>query len=318
MAKKILFPCILFLLLAAAAGPDLVFAGVDPLASPTPQPTGWITAPVISGINPDVVLSEGNVGETHPSDSFSPVDISLPVLLDSPPFVALEPHTSEQVIVDNTPARDFSDVNCGPSALAHALYMLNPAEKIPETTLNQLSSFLAARGLMYDWGTGIEELTFAAREIGFKGSYFFQDWSFEKLAEVLRQAKPVVVSLGTNGSEQPGHFVTLTGISADGDWINIYDPAHGEIGPVQEGVPLLVGNSGQLRYDSPEKQFNSCYGSHPSLDGIIQCYIRFSANLEPSSRFEGIACFFCIEETAGQSPPQRNRWRVHCRPLNQK
>ena len=228
MAKKILIPCILFLLLAAAAGPDVVFAGMDPLASPTPQPTQRITAPVISGINPDVVLSEGNVGETHPSGSFSPVDISLPVFMGSPAFVALEPQTPEQAIAVNNPGRDFSDVNCGPSALAHALDLLDPAEIISETTLNQLSSFLAARGLMYDWGTGLEELTYAAREFGFKGSYFFQDWRFEKLAEVLGQAKPVVVSLGTNGAEQPGHFVTLTGISADGDWITIYDPAGGE------------------------------------------------------------------------------------------
>ena len=228
MAKKILFPCILFLLLAAAAGPDVVLAGVDPYASPTPQPTGRITAPVISGINPDAVLSEGSLGKAHPSDSFSQVGFSLPVLMDPPPFVALEPTSSDQESRDHIHGRDYSDVNCGPTALAYALNILDPVGKTPEITTTQLGNFLSARGLMYDWGTGVEELTFAARELGYSGSYFFRDWSFEKLADVLRQAKPVVVSLGTNGLEQPGHFVTLTGISEDGDWIKYYDSARGE------------------------------------------------------------------------------------------
>ena len=184
------------------------------------------------------------MGETHPSGSFSPADISLPVFLDSPPFVALEPQFPDQEFPVHNPGGDFSNVNCGPSALSYALKILNPTGKIPETTTDQLSNFLSARGLIYDWGTGVEELTYAARELGYEGSSFFHDWSFDELAAVLQQSKPVVVSLGTNGPGQPGHFVTLTGISADGESIIIYDPATGESILSREEFLTLWGSQG--------------------------------------------------------------------------
>ena len=54
--------------MAAVSGPALVSAEGDPLASPTPLPPERITAPEIFGVNPNVVMSEGNQGETLPSD----------------------------------------------------------------------------------------------------------------------------------------------------------------------------------------------------------------------------------------------------------
>ena len=68
MFKKSYLAAGLNLLMAAVAGPSLVSAEGDPLASPTPLPPERVTAPEIFGVNPKVVLSEGNQGETLPSD----------------------------------------------------------------------------------------------------------------------------------------------------------------------------------------------------------------------------------------------------------
>ena len=54
--------------MAAVSGPSLASAEGDPLASPTPLPPERVTAPEIFGVNPNVVMSEGNQGETLPSD----------------------------------------------------------------------------------------------------------------------------------------------------------------------------------------------------------------------------------------------------------
>lgn len=213
----------------AAADPKVVSAGVDPLASPTPRPTERITAPVISGVNPDVVLSEGNLGDTHPSGSFVPIGISLPALMDPPTYVDLESQSDSQVIPPPNLSRKINNVNCGPASLAQALKILDPEGKGLAPTTNQLSDFLSARGLMYDWGTGVEELAFAAREFGYEGSIPFQNWSFKQLVDILSQGRPVVVSLGIYGADKPGHFVTLTGISEDGKGITYQDPVAGEL-----------------------------------------------------------------------------------------
>jgi len=226
--KKILFLCVLFLLLAAAAGPRVVSAGVDPLASPTPRPTERITAPVITGVNPDAVLSEGNLADSLPSGSFVPAGISLPVLVDPPIYVELKSQPTTQYNTFSDSSKSEINVNCGPAALAQSLRILDPEGINLQPTTNQLSAFMSKRGLMYDWGTGVEELAYAAREFGYEGSIPFKGWSLEQVAEVLNQGKSVVIPLGTNGENRPGHFVTLTDISEDGRWITIQDSTDGE------------------------------------------------------------------------------------------
>jgi ribosomal protein S7 len=226
MAKKLLFLGVLVWLLAAA-GPEVASAGVDPLASPTPRPTERITAPVISGINPDVVLSEGIQGDTHPSDSFNPMEIELPLLVQPPDYIDLDSQPASNLFPLSSPARNFNDVNCGPQALSQALAILDPEKNEGAPAANQLTDFLADRGLMYDWGTGVEELVYAAREFGYGGSFLFKNWDFEQLAEYLRKSSPVVVPLGSNGEERSGHFVVLTGISEDGQRIYYQDPGFG-------------------------------------------------------------------------------------------
>lgn len=249
MYKKLLFPCILFLLLAALAGPQVVSAGVDPLASPTPHPTERITAPVISGVNPDAVLSEGNLADSVPSDSFFPAAVWIPAMVDPPNYVELESQKAAQDISLADFSGSFDDVNCGPASLAQALNLLDPDANDQLSRTDQISDFMAARGLMYEWGTGVEELAYAAREFGFEGSMPFHDWSLERLTEYLHQGSPVVVSLGMNGKERPGHFVTLTGISEDGRWISFQDPDRGEsILSREEFLSLwqVQGNAGMI------------------------------------------------------------------------
>ena len=80
MINKLGLLAITLLCLGAVNGPSLVSAERNPLASPTPRPLGRITAPEISGVNPEVDLSEGKQGDTHPSDIFSPLDLKVSIL----------------------------------------------------------------------------------------------------------------------------------------------------------------------------------------------------------------------------------------------
>ena len=66
---------------------------------------------------------------------------------------------------------------------------------------------------MYDWGTGVEELAYAARYFGFQGSYAFHNWNLEQLEGELKLGNPLILGLGRAGQQGPGRFVTLTGIS---------------------------------------------------------------------------------------------------------
>jgi len=75
MINKLGLMAITLLCLGAVISPPLVSAERNPLASPAPQQLGRITAPEISGFNPEVDLSEGKQGDTHPSDIFSPLDL---------------------------------------------------------------------------------------------------------------------------------------------------------------------------------------------------------------------------------------------------
>ena len=73
MFRKALCVYIFVLFMAAVAYPEGVSAGVDSLASPTLQLSERIAAPEIIGVNLMVLMSEGNQGDTHPSDIYSPL-----------------------------------------------------------------------------------------------------------------------------------------------------------------------------------------------------------------------------------------------------
>jgi len=116
-------------------------------------------------------------------------------------------------------------------------------------TSNSIRGFLQDQGMMHDFGTGVEELAHAAQNFGYAGSLPFHGWSLDQLSATLAEGKPVVVALGTNGADQPGHFVTVTGVSTDGKWVSYNDPTLGkQVISAEEFEHLwgLQGNSGVL------------------------------------------------------------------------
>ncbi len=241
--------------MAAVAGPSLVSAEGDHLASPTPLPPERVTAPEIFGVNPNVVLSEGNQGEAHPSDIIAAFDIQLPVLINLPEYVQLKPQTiySTRTIINSLemPLRtqNANEVTCGLQALGMVIDFIGPLSGETVPTDDQLVAYISSKGLLYEWGTGVEELAYTAREFGYAGSYAFHDWTLKQLSEQLRLGKPVVVSLGANGANRPGHFVTVTGISDDGNWVVYNDPLLGRMTvPVDEFLAQWKnqGNAGLI------------------------------------------------------------------------
>ncbi|MEE8121241.1 MAG: papain-like cysteine protease family protein [Anaerolineales bacterium] len=135
------------------------------------------------------------------------------------------------------------DVSCGVQALGMALDGI----KGSAPTSNSILGFLQDQGMMYDFGTGVEELAHAAQNFGYAGSLPFHGWSLEQLSVTLAEGKPVVVALGANGEGEPGHFVTVTGVSADGKWVSYNDPTLGhQVISSEEFLHLwsLQGSSG--------------------------------------------------------------------------
>ncbi|MEE8567959.1 MAG: papain-like cysteine protease family protein, partial [Anaerolineales bacterium] len=116
------------------------------------------------------------------------------------------------------------DVSCGVQALGMALDGIDGSAP----TSNSLLGFLQDQDMMYNFGTGVEELAHAAQNFGYAGSLPFHGWSLDQLSTTLAEGKPVVVALGANGADQPGHFVTVTGVSPDGRWVTYNDPTLGK------------------------------------------------------------------------------------------
>ena len=204
----------------------LIFAALTPHSAlaegePTPEP---VQPPWITGQNTEVSTGSAPESEVEPSG----------VVIDSPELVGLAPQEGAipagELVQLAVPQRyqDPDDPTCGAAALGMALEFLSLSEggKAPDT--NTLIQDLDASGFLYDTGTGVEELATLARTYGYRGSSPFHDWSLENLAGELAAGHPVVVSLGLNGKNQPGHFVTLTGMAADGSWVTYNDPVLGQ------------------------------------------------------------------------------------------
>jgi hypothetical protein len=139
--------------------------------------------------------------------------------------------------------QDPSDPTCGTQALGMALDGLSGSAP----SSSSLWGFLESQSMTYDFGTGVEELAHAAQSFGYAGSLPFHDANLADLKTELVAGRPVVVSLGSNGEDQPGHFVTLTGVSPDGAWVSYNDPVIGKVTISTEDFMALwdaQGNSG--------------------------------------------------------------------------
>ena len=207
-------------------------------------------------VNPDpggsTSLLAGEVA--HPGSAL-PVVLAMPLPRVVPARAVQGVQPPAPVVALPVPMRyqdpaDGGDVSCGVQALGMALDGLGGAAP----TSGAITDLLQRAGMLYSFGTGVEELAFAAQAYGYAGSLALHDGTLDDLRAQLDLGRPVVVGLGTNGAGQPGHFVTVTGISADGAWVVVNDPAVGpQTLPLAEFLRLwdLQGNSGVVVAQEP-------------------------------------------------------------------
>ncbi|MEJ2013020.1 MAG: papain-like cysteine protease family protein [Anaerolineales bacterium] len=215
-------------LLLALAG--ILFTLAQPVFAQCEQ--GGEGCPLIPPQSREITTNDDTVSEL---DTLSAGQVNSLQALDvpPPPFVlhAGDPAADVEQSASAIDAIDVrlrlqapGDTSCGVQALGMALDGLDGSPPSSEALLDYLTS----QGYMYEFGTGVEELTAAARYFGYSGSYPFYDWTLSELRKELAAGRPVVVDLGRSGGDVPGHFVTVTGISSDGTWISFNDPISGE------------------------------------------------------------------------------------------
>jgi len=184
------------------------------------------------------------------SGAFTPLEFAVPMPLPRRVEAPLVSAPSEFESTDSIP--DFTslsipmryqtagDVSCGVQALGMALDGIEGSAP----TSNSILGFLQDQGMMYDFGTGVEELAHAAQNFGYAGSLPFHGLSLDLLSTTVAEEKPVVVALGANGADQPGRFVTVTGVSPDGRWVTYNDPTLGKQVIAAEEFERLWGLQG--------------------------------------------------------------------------
>ena len=216
------------------------------------DPTCLLEPPVSVEIRTASTSGDASVTAAD-SGALTPLDFTVPMPLPRRVEALSVSADSEPNSTDSIP--DFTslsipmryqaadDVSCGVQALGMALDGIDGSAP----TSNSIQGFLQDQGMMYDFGTGVEELAHAAQNFGYTGSLPFHGWSLDQLNTILAEGKPVVVALGENGAGEPGHFVTVTGVSPDGHWVTYNDPTLGkQVISAKEFERLwgLQGNSG--------------------------------------------------------------------------
>jgi murein DD-endopeptidase MepM/ murein hydrolase activator NlpD len=116
------------------------------------------------------------------------------------------------------------DVICGIKALQIAFARL---DKSPAPETEALYDFMQQKGLIYDFGTGVEELAYTAWVFGYRGSFAFYHWTLAQLFAEVAENKPVLIVLGVNEPHHPGHFMTVTAVSPDYSRVYVTDPVLG-------------------------------------------------------------------------------------------
>ena len=232
-------------ILAVASAGILLFPRLTYASDPPPD---HLVPPPIIGVNPSAERAAGPLEEIGRAGTLTmPLVGDLPSGLGSSSLVqSLEYYILIELPVTHRPSEwtsvpvpmrwqpgDPSDVSCGVQALGMALDGLAAKGGATAPASSSLMGSLSTNGLMYDFGTGVEELAYAARAAGFPGSFPFHDWSLEDLRGELQEGRSPVLALGTSGEGQAGHFVTLTGLSEDGQWVTYNDPT---LGPQVMGV----------------------------------------------------------------------------------
>jgi hypothetical protein len=246
---KALRMLVLVLLAAALVG----FAAPPATDCPPGSPDCPLEAPQTVEINPIPRAADGELAPVEEPGALTPIQAAIPM---PPPtyvdVVALpEPAPYFETLDVGMRYQGEGDVSCGVQALGMALEGLGA----PAPASSALLDFLQQHGMFYDFGTGVEELAYAAQAHGYAGAYAFHNWDRQMLADEIAAGHPVVAALGANGEGQPGHFVTVTGISPNGQWVAFNDPTLGEQRMrADEFAALwgLQGNSGvRVALDAP-------------------------------------------------------------------
>jgi hypothetical protein len=212
---------------------------------PEDDPDCPLEPPQSEQIDTDPVNADGSTGETDDPGAIKPVESDLegdgpriigPVLL-APSGVS--PPDFDKVDI---PIRwqEPTDVSCGVQALGMAFDGLGGGSPTSSAILEHLQS----NNMMYDFGTGVEELAYAAQTFGYEGTRPFHNWSLSDLQDELNEGRAPLVAIGANGAGKPGHFVTVTGISPDGKWVSYNDPTLGEQTITAEEFNRLWGVQG--------------------------------------------------------------------------
>ena len=212
-------------------------------------------------VNPNPI--EGNGSSTNVEDPGALEAVESDISVEGPTFIspvplAPRPKSPPNFTQLTIPMRwqQASDVSCGVQALGMAFEGLGDGSPTSPAILD----FLQNQGMMYDFGTGVEELAFSAQKFGYKGTIPFHNWSLGQLQAELAEGRAPVVTLGANGPGLPGHFVTVTGFSPDGEWVSYNDPILGkQVVAIEKFNRLwgLQGNSGvAVRKTVPAGEFD--------------------------------------------------------------
>ena len=274
------------------------------------DPTCILEPPVSVEIRTDSTSGDASV-TTSESGALTPLDFAVPMPLPRRVEAPLVSAYSEPNSTDSIP--DFTslsipmryqaagDVSCGVQALGMALDGIDGSAP----TSNSIQGFLQDQGMMYDFGTGVEELAHAAQNFGYAGSLPFHSWSLDQLNTMLAEGKPVVVALGANGEWEPGHFVTVTGVSTDGNWISYNDPTLGkQVISAEEFERLwgMQGNSGvSVAETAPAGVPN--YTPWAALAATMMATLALAPSILSDVRRRGIGGMLVAEAGSGTAAP---------------
>jgi hypothetical protein len=116
----------------------------------------------------------------------------------------------------------------------------------------------------------------------------------------------VVIDLGANGPDEPGHFVALTGISPDGDWIAYSDPLLGErVVPLDDFLALwaLQGNSGVAVAEAPPAPLSPDYAPWAALAATMMATLALAPSMLSDVKRRGVGGLLIAEAGSGTAAP---------------
>jgi len=176
MIKRFVLIVALFIALTSLAVPTQ--ADCDPKDPDCP-----ITPPQSVEVNSDVILDDAATGDVDSPGALIPLESDFsssgPEIINPLPFnsILAAPPNFESLDV-RMRWQEPTDVSCGVQALGMAFDGIGDGSP----SSSEMQGFLQSKGMMYDFGTGVEELAYAAQNFGYKGSVPFHGWALTNCA----------------------------------------------------------------------------------------------------------------------------------------